>query len=108
MTDDEFQFVATTDEIPENGMKLLEIDDRLVLLVKVSGEVYAIDDVCTHDGGTLCDGKIEGCEIECPRHGARFDVRSGEATKMPATRPTATHPVRVENSKIFIRLNDQD
>ena len=69
----DFQLVANLEEIEENGMKLVELDDQLVLLVNVNNEIYCIDDVCTHDGGTLCDGKIDGFEIACPRHGAKFE-----------------------------------
>lgn len=101
----DFEFVATTDEIPENGMKLVEVDEQLVLIVHVDGQFYCIDDVCTHDGGTLCDGKIDGYEVACPRHGAKFDVRTGAATKMPATQPTGTHEVKLEDDKIYVKLN---
>lgn len=101
----EFEFVAKTTDIAENEMKLVEVDEQLVLIVHVDGEYYCIDDVCTHDGGTLCDGTVTGHEVACPRHGAKFDVRTGEATKMPATQPTGCHEVKVEGDQIFIRLN---
>lgn len=101
----EFEFVAKTTDIAENEMKLVEVDEQLVLIVHVDGEYYCIDDVCTHDGGTLFDGTVAGHEVACPRHGAKFDVRTGEATKMPATQPTGCHEVKVEGDQIFIRLN---
>ena len=100
----EFEFVAKTTDIAENEMKLVEVDEQLVLIVHVDGEYYCIDDVCTHDGGTLCDGTVAGHEVACPRHGAKFDVRTGEATKMPATQPTGCHEVKIEGEQIFIRL----
>ena len=103
----EFLFAANTEDIPQDGMKLVEVDDRLVLILHVENNYYCIDDVCTHDGGTLCDGTMSGHEIACPRHGAQFDVRTGEATKMPATQPTGCHEIKVEDDKILVRLADE-
>ena len=72
-----FVKVATRGELPRGGKKLVEIDGRAIAVFNVDGVFYAIDDVCTHDGGPLAEGELIGCEIECPRHGARFDVRTG-------------------------------
>lgn len=101
----EFHFAADVSEVPANSTKLVEIDDQLVLVVNTGDGYYCIDDVCTHDGGTLCDGTLEGNEIACPRHGAKFDVRTGAATKMPATQATGCHDVQIDGSKILVRLN---
>jgi 3-phenylpropionate/trans-cinnamate dioxygenase ferredoxin subunit len=68
----------------------------------VDGEFYAIEDVCTHDGGPLDQGELEGEEIECPRHGGRFDVRSGRATMMPAVMPVQTYAVRIDGDDLFV------
>jgi 3-phenylpropionate/trans-cinnamate dioxygenase ferredoxin subunit len=68
------------------------------------GEFYAIDDVCTHDGGPLDQGEIFDDQIECPRHGARFDVRTGKALTLPAIFPIKTYPVKVEGQDILIEL----
>src|SRR5687767_686298 len=65
---------------------------------------YAIDDVCTHDGGPLGEGELFDCEIECPRHGARFDVRTGMVTSLPAVVPVSTYPVTVENGDISVQV----
>lgn len=100
----DFVFVAKTSDIAENEMKLYEVDEELVLVVNVGGEYFCIDDVCTHDGGTLVDGTLCGHQVACPRHGATFDVRSGEATKMPATQPTGCHEVKLDDDQIFVRL----
>lgn len=101
----DFHFVAKVDEIQENEIKLVEIDEELVLIIKVDGQFFCIDDVCTHDGGTLCDGTLHGHEIACPRHGARFDVRNGNATRMPATQPTGAHEVKIEDGQVFVKIN---
>ncbi len=102
----EFQRVATTAEIPEGGFELCEIDDRLVIVFQQNSNFYCIDDVCTHDGGTLSDGEVQGCEIICPRHGARFDIRDGRALSMPATQDTCAHQIRIEDDEIWVRLQE--
>ena len=101
----EFHQVAKTSEIPDGGFELCEADDQLVILFRVGDEFYCIDDVCTHDGGTLSDGLVQGCEIECPRHGARFDIRNGQALTMPATQSTRSHQVKVQDGEIWVCLN---
>jgi 3-phenylpropionate/trans-cinnamate dioxygenase ferredoxin subunit len=102
----EFVRVAKLSEIPDPGKRLVEIDDRLVVLFHVGGQVWAIDDVCTHDGGPLVEGELDGDQIECPRHGARFNVKTGAALSMPAFEPVATHEVKVEGSDILVKLSE--
>ena len=70
--------------------------------VNLDGQFYAVEDVCTHDGGPLGEGKLDGCELICPRHGARFDVRTGAATRMPAIEPAPTYAVRVEDGDVLV------
>ncbi len=98
--------VAKLSELPPGAKKLADVDGRPVALFHCDGAFYAIDDVCTHDGGPLADGKFKGCEVECPRHGARFDVRTGAPLCMPAFEPVATHETKVEGDDVFIRLRD--
>jgi 3-phenylpropionate/trans-cinnamate dioxygenase ferredoxin subunit len=98
--------VANRSEIPPGGKKLLEVDDRAVVVFNVGGSFYAIDDVCTHDGGPLAEGELLGTEIQCPRHGARFDVRTGKALCLPAVERVTTHQVEVRGEEIFVALND--
>lgn len=98
--------VANVADLPPGGKTLLEVDGRAIALFNVDGQFYAIDDVCTHDGGPLAEGELRGCEIECPRHGARFDVRTGAALCMPAFEPVTTHEVKVEDGVVFVRVND--
>ncbi len=71
--------VATRAEVPPGGKKLADVAGRAIAVFHCEGGYYAIDDVCTHDGGPLAEGELMGCEIQCPRHGARFDVRTGRA-----------------------------
>lgn len=102
----EFLRVASVADIPEPGRKLIEINDRLIVLFHAAGNFYALDDVCTHDDGPLGEGLLDGFEVACPRHGARFDIRDGRALTMPATRPTQMHQVKVEGGTVFVKLND--
>lgn len=83
---------------------LVEVEDRIVVLFKVGGKYFCIDDICTHDGGPLSEGKLENHAISCPRHGAKFDICTGKALTMPATVDTAAHEVKVEGDDILIRL----
>jgi 3-phenylpropionate/trans-cinnamate dioxygenase ferredoxin subunit len=102
----EFVRVAKVTDIPDPGKQTVEVNDRLVLLVHVNGQFYCIDDVCTHDGGALGDGRLCGYEIACPRHGAKFDVRNGHVLTMPATENTGAHDVRVEGTDVLVRINE--
>ncbi len=97
-----FVKVAVRADIPAGGKKLVEIDGVAVAVFNVNGSFYAIEDVCTHDGGNLVEGELLGHEVECPRHGARFDVRSGAATRMPAFEPTPTYAVKVEQDNVLV------
>jgi len=100
----EFIKAATTSELSSGGKLLVEVDEQLVILFQVGDEYFCLDDVCTHDGGTLSDGEFEGHEIACPRHGAKFDIRCGKAICMPATQNTGSHEVKVDGEDILVKL----
>jgi 3-phenylpropionate/trans-cinnamate dioxygenase ferredoxin subunit len=102
----DFHRVASVAEVPDPGSLLVEVEDRLVVLIHAAGHFYALDDVCTHDGGPLSEGPLdaEHGTIACPRHGAKFDIRTGAAVTMPATKPTISHEVKVEGDEVFVRL----
>ncbi len=102
----DFVPVARTSEISDPGTLLVEVGERLVALIHAAGHFYALDDICTHDGGPLSDGPVDpqARAIACPRHGARFDLATGAALTMPATKPTAAHEVKVDGDQIFVRL----
>ena len=92
----EFYRVCKKADISDPGSGVFEVEDRFIVLIHLDGEFYALDDACTHDGGPLGGGLLEGYQIICPRHGARFDVRTGQALSMPAVHATAAHEVKVE------------
>jgi 3-phenylpropionate/trans-cinnamate dioxygenase ferredoxin subunit len=75
-----------------------------VLLCNVDGEFYAVEDVCTHDGGALDGGELDGCRIMCPRHGAFFDVITGKALTLPAITPLPTYTVRIDGDDVFVEI----
>jgi 3-phenylpropionate/trans-cinnamate dioxygenase ferredoxin subunit len=99
----DFVKVAQVSEIPAGGSLLVEVDMVRVALFNLDGTIHAIEDVCTHDGGPLVEGRVvNGCQVECPRHGARFDIRTGAALSFPAFEPTKTYAVRVEGEDVWI------
>lgn len=106
LPDEGYVAVAYVSTFPQSGRMSLELDDRYLLLVRIGQDYFCLDDVCTHDGGPLGEGELDGHCLVCPRHGARFDVRSGQAVTMPATEPTTTHQVRVVGDQILIKLGD--
>jgi 3-phenylpropionate/trans-cinnamate dioxygenase ferredoxin subunit len=101
-----FVKVATRGELPNGGKKVLDIEGRAVALFHVGDRYYAIDDVCTHDGGPLAEGELIGCEIQCPRHGARFDLNTGRPLCMPAIEPVTVHTVDVRGDDVYVAIQD--
>ena len=102
----EYVHVASTSDVQDPGKLLVEVDAEMIALFHVGGSFYAIDDVCTHDGGPLVDGELQDYTIACPRHGAKFDIRTGAALSMPAIRPTLSHDVKVDSGSVFVRLRE--
>lgn len=95
---------ANENEIADGQWKEIESDDFLLLLIRYNGTYYAIENVCTHDGGTLSDGTLESDEIVCPRHGARFCIKTGEVTAPPAYEDIQSFPVKIENGHVWIEV----
>jgi 3-phenylpropionate/trans-cinnamate dioxygenase ferredoxin subunit len=91
------------DDLPPGSRRVVDVDGIAVAVFNVDGRYYAIEDVCTHDGGDLATGALEGREIVCPRHGARFDLKSGAVTAPPAWEPVAIMEVDVEDGWVRVR-----
>ena len=104
----EYLPAAKVSEIPDPGRLLVELDDRLIVVLHAAGSFYALDDFCTHDGGPLSDGELdtEDLSIACPRHGAKFSLRDGAAMTMPAIQATVSHEVKIEDDTVMVKLND--
>ncbi len=100
-----FYALGSVDEVPPGERIFIEIGDTPVVVFNVGGQFYAIGDVCTHDGGPLGDGELEDYQVICPRHGARFDIRTGEALTLPAVTPTTWYPTRVVDGQIEIGVS---
>jgi len=99
-----FVSAAKASEIAVGAFKPVEVDGRRLLVCHTDGGFYAIDDTCTHDDGPLADGWLEGTAIECPRHGARFDVTTGQVLCLPAAAPIRSYRVRVQGDEVQVAV----
>jgi 3-phenylpropionate/trans-cinnamate dioxygenase ferredoxin subunit len=95
--------VAPASEFPAGTWRSIDLEGSPVAVFNLDGKYYAIEDVCTHDGGILTGGTLERDEIVCPRHGARFSIKTGEALTPPAYEHVATFPVRVQEGVVQVR-----
>lgn len=95
--------VARVEDLPPGARRAVDVDDVIILVFNLDGEYHAIEDVCTHDYSSLDEGELDGDQIICPRHGARFNLKTGEALTAPAYEPIPTFPVRVENGTVQVR-----
>jgi nitrite reductase/ring-hydroxylating ferredoxin subunit len=93
--------VATDEDIPAEGTKCVEINGRTYALFKVSGKVYCLDNQCTHMGGPLCKGTLREFVVQCPWHGSRFDVRTGQVVGGPARSAVRVYPTTLEGGKVW-------
>ena len=99
-----FYPVASTSELNNGDRLFIEIENEFLVLFNIAGNYYAIADLCSHDDGPLGDGEVEDYQIICPRHGARFDLKTGEALTFPAVEDIPAYPVRVRNGKIEVGI----
>ncbi|OGC50819.1 hypothetical protein A2716_02175 [candidate division WWE3 bacterium RIFCSPHIGHO2_01_FULL_40_23] len=103
----DFVKVANTKDIPVNSIKPFRINGVPVAIANLNGEFLAISDVCTHDGGDLGDGEVvDGCCVECPRHGGKFDLKTGDVTGPPPTVKIKTYEVKLEGDDIYVFLEE--
>lgn len=104
----DWQKVCSVNDIQLGKWCQTDLDGTIVAVYNLDGQFFAIEDVCTHDGAILSGCPLEGDEVVCPRHGARFSVKTGEALSAPAWEATATFPIKIENDHILIRDNRWD
>ena len=103
---DPFITAANISEIPIGQVKPVQLQGKLLLVCHTAEGFYAIDDTCTHDDGPLGDGWLDGNAIECPRHGARFDVATGKVLCLPAAVPINAYRVKVEGDEVKVNVNE--
>ncbi|MBI4245384.1 MAG: non-heme iron oxygenase ferredoxin subunit [Planctomycetes bacterium] len=96
--------IGSLSEFSGKNSKVAEISNKMIAVFKTSNGFYAIDDTCTHAGASLSEGQVEGNEVECPWHGARFNITTGEALTMPATQPVTSYKIAVEDGDLYIEL----
>jgi 3-phenylpropionate/trans-cinnamate dioxygenase ferredoxin subunit len=99
----EWEKVALADEMAPGGRKSVVVDELPALLIRLGDEFFCIEDTCTHDGQAMTNGPVDDCQITCPRHGARFDLRTGQALCMPATEPIQTFELDFRKDGIYAR-----
>ncbi len=104
MTELSFISVCPEEELPPGERLFLEIENKSIVIFNLAGDYYAIEDVCTHDDGPLGEGEVEDHQIICPRHGARFDIRTGEVLTLPAIQDVPAYHVRVVDGMIEIGI----
>jgi nitrite reductase/ring-hydroxylating ferredoxin subunit len=102
----DFVKVAETKDVQASQMKAVDVNGERVCVANVEGRYYAIGNVCTHMGGPLAEGKLEEHVVQCPWHGSRFDIRTGEVVRPPAMRPEPTYEVKEENNNILIKKQE--
>ena len=100
---EDFVKVADTKDIQPSQMKEVEVNGEKACLANVEGKYYAIGNICTHLGGPLAQGKLEGYEVQCPWHGSRFDIRTGKVARPPAMRSEPTYEIKTENDNILLK-----
>jgi 3-phenylpropionate/trans-cinnamate dioxygenase ferredoxin component len=99
--------VCPAAELPPGAMQLVDVEDRKIGVFNCGGQLYAIEDRCSHDDGPLAEGEFdaEACTVECPRHGSLFDLKTGKPLTLPAYVPIETFPVRVEDGVIRVEVD---
>lgn len=96
--------LVAVDAIPEDDVIGIDAGGKSFALYLVDGEIYATDNICTHGNARLCDGFLEGHEIECPLHQGKFDIRNGKAMCAPLTEDVKTYPVKIEGTRVFVEV----
>lgn len=99
-----FHSVLKEEDLTPGKMKCVEVDGHKIALYNVDGTVYATDDTCSHAEASLTEGELDGCIVKCPKHGAKFDVKTGQALSLPAWAPVETYEVKVENGEIKVAI----
>ena len=95
-----------TTDIMQNASKVFNIDDKEIALFNCEGKFYAIDDLCSHAEASLSEGEVYDCKVECPLHGAEFDLKTGEAKTLPATQPVVSYKTDVDDEYLYLEVGE--
>ncbi|CAN5366143.1 non-heme iron oxygenase ferredoxin subunit [soil metagenome] len=106
MSEIQWTDVVEEDGVPDDDVIGVQVAGRDIALYKVEGSVFATDNICTHGHARLCDGFLDGYEIECPLHQGKFDVRDGRGTCAPIAADVRSYPVRIDGGRVFLQLGD--
>ncbi len=96
--------IGAIDTLPRDRGIRVTVGEERIAMFRIGNEVFAIGDRCSHAEASLAEGEVFGTEVECPRHGSEFDLRTGEALSLPATRPVPTYPVSIEEGTVYLHL----
>ena len=105
MSDSQWTEAAAVDEVPTDDVVGMQVGGRDIALYNVDGQIYATDNVCTHGHARLCEGFLEGHEIECPLHQGKFDVRNGQPLCDPVTEAVRSYPVKIDGQRVYLQLD---
>ncbi len=98
--------IGAIDTLPRDRGIRVTIGEERIAMFRIGNEVFAVGDRCSHAEASLAEGEVFGTEVECPRHGSEFDLRTGEALSLPATRPVPTYPVSIEDGTVYLHLEE--
>jgi len=108
VTTHDFVEVFTLDDLKDGEPHRAVVDKTAVAVVLAEGEVFAINDICSHGQVSLSEGEVDGCTLECWLHGSQFDLRTGKPLSLPATDPVPVYPTKVEDGKVFVAIRSSD
>jgi len=100
----QYQKLCNRNDIEDNQMIVVEIEEKNILVTKINGEFYAVENNCTHENLPLNGGQVYDGQIQCPHHGARFDIKTGKATQFPAVMELKTYKVKIENDNVMAAI----
>ncbi len=98
--------ICGVNDLAEGEVRTFKVNDHDILLAKYQGEIFALENICSHDGGELGEGRLVRGQLECPRHGARFDLKTGDAKAMPAAVGIGTYDLKIEDGEVMVELKD--
>ncbi len=106
MTNTRIRVCSIDDLTPDEGLRITSVEPPIAVFLTADGQVFALDDTCTHQEASLADGWVEDCWVECPLHASRFDLATGSVDEPPAKRPVRSHAVEVRDGEVLVTMSD--